>query len=88
MTTDSFCRKELTNATQCVDIIFADPGSDKLAEVNETNCFNSTDIGFAEVYTITTKRSGSSDYVTNAAGSLLAGWLPVFFTGLCALLLA
>lgn len=76
----------------CVDIIFADPGDSKLAEVNETNCYNSTDIGFAQLYTITTKRSGADQYEDSAAPSLhrsgLAGWLPVLATGLSVLILA
>ncbi|KKA31068.1 hypothetical protein TD95_002566 [Thielaviopsis punctulata] len=36
----------------CVDIIFADPGDPKIALVNDTNCVNSSDIGFADLYTI------------------------------------
>lgn len=43
---------ELTR-NQCVDIIFAEPGDSKIAEVNESNCFNSQELGFADVYTIT-----------------------------------
>ncbi|KAF4589041.1 GPI anchored protein [Ophiocordyceps camponoti-floridani] len=39
----------------CVDIIFAEPGDSRIAEVNETNCFNSSELGFADLYTITTK---------------------------------
>ncbi|PHH88990.1 hypothetical protein CDD83_6796 [Cordyceps sp. RAO-2017] len=39
----------------CVDIIFADPGDSRIALINETNCFNSSDLGFADMYTITTK---------------------------------
>ncbi|KAF4119945.1 Conserved hypothetical, protein [Geosmithia morbida] len=38
----------------CVDIEFAEPGDPKIAEVNETNCFNSTSLGFADIYTIAT----------------------------------
>ncbi|SPO07288.1 uncharacterized protein DNG_09982 [Cephalotrichum gorgonifer] len=37
----------------CVDIIFAEPGDPKIAEVNESNCFNTQELGFADVYTIT-----------------------------------
>ncbi|EEU35301.1 uncharacterized protein NECHADRAFT_92223 [Fusarium vanettenii 77-13-4] len=51
----------------CVDIIFAEPGDKRLAEVNKTNCFNSTDIGFAEVFTITTKESGTDEYVKDSS---------------------
>lgn len=76
----------------CVDIIFAEPGDPNLAEVNETNCFNSTDIGFAEIFTITTKKSGSDEYIirSNDADSLRrfswAGWLPLLGAGLWVLL--
>ncbi|KYK58821.1 uncharacterized protein DCS_05839 [Drechmeria coniospora] len=51
----------------CVDIIFADPGDPRIPEVNETNCFNSTEIGFASMYTITTKNPGSSNYAKSGA---------------------
>ncbi|PQE29497.1 gpi anchored protein [Rutstroemia sp. NJR-2017a WRK4] len=34
----------------CVDITFAEP--ENVAEVNSSNCFNSSDISFANVYTI------------------------------------
>jgi len=36
----------------CVDITFADPHDPELNEVNATNCFNSTDISFNDVYSI------------------------------------
>jgi hypothetical protein len=51
----------------CVDITFAEPGDPRINPVNGTNCYNSTDLGFAEVYTITT-----TSPVTNlpSAGSL------------------
>lgn len=48
-----------TYLVKCVDIIFAEPGDDKIPEVNETNCFNSTHLGFAEQYTIVTKQPGA-----------------------------
>jgi hypothetical protein len=38
----------------CAEITFAEPGDPRIPLVNGTNCFNSTDIGFADVYTITT----------------------------------
>ncbi|KAK2592441.1 hypothetical protein QQS21_009857 [Conoideocrella luteorostrata] len=70
----------------CVDIIFADPGDSKIGLVNETNCFNSTDIGFAEMYTIATKDSGTDAYIKSAAESLRAmtwmGYLPILVAGL------
>ncbi|KAL3956860.1 hypothetical protein ACCO45_009706 [Purpureocillium lilacinum] len=75
----------------CVDIIFAEPGDPRIGEVNETNCFNSTDIGFAEVYTITTKNSGSDAYVSSGAVETVrrlswVGYLPLAVVGLWALL--
>lgn len=51
----------------CVDIEFAEPGDPKIAEVNKTNCFNSTDLGFAELYTITTKAIGDTANSTSGA---------------------
>lgn len=45
---------------QCVDIEFAEPGDSRIPDVNKTNCFNSTDIGFTDIYTITTKEVGAS----------------------------
>lgn len=53
--------------TQCVDITFVKDNDPRLGNVNETNCFNSTDIGFAEIYTITTKESGSTANVSISA---------------------
>ncbi|KAH8648466.1 hypothetical protein BX600DRAFT_502882 [Xylariales sp. PMI_506] len=54
----------------CVDITFVEPGDSRVAEVNETNCFNSTDIGFADLYTITTKASGSSANASTSGAAL------------------
>ncbi|EPE06950.1 signal peptide protein [Ophiostoma piceae UAMH 11346] len=66
----------------CVDITFVEDNDPRLAQVNETNCFNSTDIGFSDVYTITTKASGSNSTTSGAVPSFLfrkqqagAGWL-------------
>jgi len=71
----------------CVDITFADPGDERIAKVNKTNCFNSTDFGFAELYTIVTHEAGSSANTSSGALSRLlqpsaaawswAGYLPV-----------
>ncbi|ETS81674.1 hypothetical protein PFICI_06676 [Pestalotiopsis fici W106-1] len=69
----------------CVDITFVEPGDSRLNEVNETNCFNSTDIGFAEIYTITTKAVGSTANATVSgavssflrSGSSWLGYLPL-----------
>ncbi|KAJ1325432.1 DUF6595 domain-containing protein [Microdochium nivale] len=44
----------------CVDITFAEPGDSRIEKVNKTNCFNTTDFGFAELYTITSHEPGSS----------------------------
>jgi hypothetical protein len=78
---------------QCVDITFAEPGDPRIAHVNETNCFNSSDIGFAEVFTLTLKESGQGDGVISAAARGLAadalaywGYLPVVLGGFWALL--
>ncbi|KAH6608801.1 hypothetical protein Trco_002147 [Trichoderma cornu-damae] len=40
----------------CVDITFVDPGDKRIPAVNGTNCFNSSDIGFADIETITISR--------------------------------
>ncbi len=83
----------LTPLPQCVDITFVDPTDPRLAEVNETNCLNSSDIGFSSVYTITTKAVGASPNATSDAARSpassswrLAGWLPVVLGGLWVLL--
>ncbi|TVY19588.1 Uncharacterized protein LARI1_G000757 [Lachnellula arida] len=49
----------------CVDITFAAP--ENVPEVNETNCFNSTDISFNNVYTI-----GAGDSTSGAPAPALA----------------
>jgi hypothetical protein len=67
----------------CVDIIFAEPGDPRIPIVNETNCFNSTQFGFAQIYTVTTQEPVLDviTSTTSAAESLLkyswAGWLPL-----------
>ncbi|AEO54538.1 hypothetical protein MYCTH_2297204 [Thermothelomyces thermophilus ATCC 42464] len=77
----------------CVDITFAEPGDPRIPLVNETNCFNSTDIGVADIYTLTLRESGQT--TTLAAGNAasrslgsLARWAyaPVLLGGLLALL--
>lgn len=78
----------------CVDITFVEPDDPRLAEVNETNCFNSTDIGFADIYSITTRASGETNATTSAAAHALSypramaslGWLPIVVGGLWVLL--
>ncbi|KAL2268815.1 hypothetical protein VTJ83DRAFT_3661 [Remersonia thermophila] len=54
----------------CVDIIFAEPGDPRIAKVNETNCFNSTDIGIADIYTLTLRAPGEGAARTSAAAPL------------------
>ncbi|CEJ60196.1 hypothetical protein PEBR_01668 [Penicillium brasilianum] len=44
----------------CVDIIFADNGDSKVAEVTTDNCFNSSDISFQYVYTTSGIGSGAA----------------------------
>lgn len=38
----------------CVDIEFVEPNDKRLEEVTEDNCFNSSELGFAEMFTIAT----------------------------------
>ena len=45
---------------QCVDIIFAENGDSKIAEVTTDNCFNSSDITFQYVYTTSGIGSGAA----------------------------
>jgi hypothetical protein len=62
--------------------------------MNETNCFNSTDIGAADIYTLTMRESGEgrAQASTNAASDRmlerLAYWayVPVALGGMWALL--
>jgi hypothetical protein len=44
--------------------------------VNETNCYNSSDLGFGSIYTITTQAIGTAaDMNVSGASRLLAEWL-------------
>ncbi|KAI0010834.1 hypothetical protein F4779DRAFT_616276 [Xylariaceae sp. FL0662B] len=54
----------------CVDITFAEPGDERIAKVNDSNCFNTTDFGFAEIYTITTHEPGSAANATVSSGAM------------------
>lgn len=54
---------------KCVDITFTEPKD--VAEVNETNCFNSSDISFNNVYSITADGQSSSGVKSLAQASLL-----------------
>ncbi|KAL2153818.1 hypothetical protein VTH82DRAFT_2493 [Thermothelomyces myriococcoides] len=75
----------------CVDITFAEPGDPRIALVNETNCFNSTDIGFGEIYTMTLREPGENttrNAASHSVGSLASylAYAPVLIGGLLALL--
>ncbi|KAI1343284.1 hypothetical protein F5Y15DRAFT_229794 [Xylariaceae sp. FL0016] len=81
----------------CVDITFAEPGDERIPVVNETNCFNSTDLGFADIYTITSVAQDSAANVSSGAVSSnlrrsstsawrWLGYLPVFAGGMWLLL--
>jgi hypothetical protein len=79
--------KKANRESQCVDIEFAEPGDEKIEVVTEENCFNSTELGFAEPFTIalvnpkTGKRFGEDSAASRSAtlGSLslvvLLGWM-------------
>ena len=54
---------------KCVDITFTEP--DKVADVNTSNCFNSSDISFNNVYSITADGKSSSAVKSLAQASLL-----------------
>jgi len=56
----------------CVDITFAEP--EHVAEVNESNCFNSSSISFNNVFSISNTEGTSAASVTRtfSSGSFLA----------------
>ncbi|KAL8696005.1 MAG: hypothetical protein Q9201_007868 [Fulgogasparrea decipioides] len=54
----------------CVDITFADPKD--VAEVNETNCLNSTQIGFDLVFTTDSLTSAASPFTSSRLTSWIA----------------
>jgi len=62
----------------CVDITFADPAD--VADVNSTNCFNSSDLGFNNIFTSTLTRAQTSGtrhlrYVSGmVVGAVMLGW--------------
>ncbi|KAK3694199.1 hypothetical protein B0T22DRAFT_63808 [Podospora appendiculata] len=77
----------------CVDITFVEPNDPRLAEVNETNCFNSTDLGIANIYTEVVRASGQTANATSDAVTTIwrhsqpvLGWLPLVLGGLMVLL--
>ncbi|KAI0394550.1 hypothetical protein F5Y17DRAFT_251203 [Xylariaceae sp. FL0594] len=75
----------------CVDITFVKPGDPRIPELNDTNCFNNSQIGFATTYSITTQAINSAANDTQSGASRLLvgpsslssiwswlGYLPVF----------
>lgn len=58
----------------CVDITFAEP--EEVAEVNRTNCFNSSQINFEEVFTSSSLQSAGLEVITPP--TLLTTVLPAF----------
>ena len=89
----------VTSPPQCVDITFAEPGDPRIAQVNESTCFNSSEIGFAEIYTIANSVAGPGNATSGAGGRFLyrgqpgplgllaqLGWAPVLVAGLLILL--
>lgn len=62
--------------------------------MNETNCYNSTELGFGEMYTITTHEpvrddalledSGAAAWARGVAGWGVLGWAPVVVGGMWA----
>lgn len=54
---------------QCVDIEFADPS--EVAEVNEQNCFNSSDISFELVFSTSALTSAASPSFSSTPFSTL-----------------
>jgi hypothetical protein len=89
------CKRYANSVDQkCVDITFVEPNDPRLEVVNESNCFNSNDLGFADVYTITNRASGVTNVTSGAETTFyyfnrhrsaswlsLAGWLPVVLGG-------
>lgn len=59
----------LANIFQCVDLTLADPS--EVAEVNRSNCYNSSDIGFNLVFTSQSLTSGSSALASPAYSVVL-----------------
>lgn len=53
----------------CVDITFANP--EDVAEVNRSNCFNSSDIGFNDVYTLVDKVAPDANTTSGAVSAQL-----------------
>jgi hypothetical protein len=73
------CRWNADLKYQCVDITFADPQD--VPEVNASNCFNSSDIGFQLVYSTTSLSEASA-----MASAHLLAFVPLLIAGLFQLL--
>jgi len=63
----------------CVDITFVEPGDKRLLEVNTSNCFNSSDIGYSDVYSVSRIAPNITGTTSDAGLRPFAclGWLPV-----------
>jgi hypothetical protein len=66
---------------QCVDIEFADPSD--VAEVNEANCFNSTDLSFQLVFSTASLSAASSSILSSTH---LLATVPLMVLGIVGLL--
>jgi hypothetical protein len=82
----------MTKSKQCSDIIFVEPGDSRLPPLNDSICFNTTELGFGDLYTITTKKpvflngtkssSALRQVDSSSALRLLAGLVPAVVGGL------
>lgn len=77
--------------TQCSDIIFVEPGDERLPPLNDSVCFNTTEFGFADVYTQVSKKGIIKDDDDSGAGRALSsaarlGLVPALVGGLWFLL--
>ncbi|KEZ44366.1 Uncharacterized protein SAPIO_CDS3347 [Scedosporium apiospermum] len=76
----------------CSDIIFVEPGDSRLPPLNDSVCFNTTELGFGDLYTVTTKKpvflngtkssSALRQVDSSSALRLLAGLVPAVVGGL------
>lgn len=58
-------KKGEANINQCVDITFANP--EDVAEVNASNCFNSSTISFNNVYSIALTASAATRTISSVS---------------------
>lgn len=75
----------------CSDIIFVEPGDERLPPLNDSVCFNTTEFGFADVYTQVSKKGIIKDDDDSGAGRALSsaarlGLVPALVGGLWFLL--